>query len=88
MAEEGFYTELFRDAAEEAGVGCFAGLPDGVQISIREKGDSRFLFITNLSRQRNTVPLGGPFYGLLAEATVGPDLDMEPYGVEIVVWAQ
>jgi beta-galactosidase len=87
FAEEGFYMDLFREAACEAGVKRFPDLPEGVQISIRSKGDTRYMFILNLTRKPQTVGLGGECSSLLLEKTVGPELILDPYGVEIIEMA-
>jgi beta-galactosidase len=84
IAEESFYLDLFRDAVQEAGVNRLPDLPEGVQISVRSKGTARYMFIMNLTRKRKTVSLGGEFTSLLLRETVGPELVMDPYGVEIV----
>lgn len=84
IAEENFYVEFFREAASEAGVELFPDLPEGVQISVRQKGDKRYLFILNLSRNRQTVTLDQAYSSQLQERRIGPKLDMEPYEVEIV----
>ena len=59
-------------------------LPEGVQISVRSKGTARYMFIMNLTQKRQTVSLGSEFTSLLLRETVGPELVMDPYGVEIV----
>lgn len=86
IAEERYYIELFRALADEIGLTRLDGLPEGVQISVRSKGQKRYLFVLNLSRQRQEVALGGTFESLLNESRVGPALTLEPYGVEIVAW--
>ena len=84
IAEESFYLDLFRDAVQEAGVNRLPDLPEGVQISVRSKGTARYMFIMNLTQKRQTVSLGSEFTSLLLRETVGPELVMDPYGVEIV----
>ncbi|MDQ0899242.1 beta-galactosidase GanA [Paenibacillus sp. V4I7] len=88
IAEENFYLDFFQDVADGAGVNRFAGLPEGVQIAVRKKGDKRFLFLLNLTRKQQSVILGHEYTSLLWERQVGPSLVMEPYGVEIVELAE
>lgn len=88
VAEERYYTELFRELADEIGLTRLDGLPEGVQISVRRKGQTRYLFVLNLSRKRQEVSLGGTFESLLKESRVGPALTLAPYGVEIVEWSE
>lgn len=84
FAEEAFYLDFFREATEQLGISRFQDLPEGVQVSIRCKASKRYLFILNLSRKQQTVSMGNPYRSLLYEKEVGPDLVLEPYGVEIV----
>lgn len=84
VAEESFYLELFGKAADSAGLTRFTGLPEGVQISIRRKGNSNYLFLLNLTQKQQTVELKGTYRSLLQETSVGPSVDLDPYAVEIV----
>jgi beta-galactosidase len=84
VAEESFYLELFGKAADRAGLTRFTGLPEGVQISIRRKGNSNYLFLLNLTQKQQTVELKDAYRSLLQETSVGPDLCMDPYAVEII----
>lgn len=80
--------DFFRETAAEAGVSLFPDLPEGVQISIRKKSEKQFLFLLNLSRKRQKVTLDQAYPSLLSEKRIGPELDMEPYAVEIVELAE
>ena len=87
VADEDLYG-LFGEVAEEAGVALFPDLPEGVQISVRKQGEKQILFLLNLSRKRQTVTLSQAYPSLLGGRPVGPELDMEPYAVEIVELAE
>ncbi|WP_244860646.1 beta-galactosidase [Thermobacillus xylanilyticus] len=82
--EEQFYLDFFKQAADELGLFYFPDLPEGVQISIRSKGGKRYLFILNFSRRQQTVRIGQSYRSLLRDGPVAPELDMNPYDVEIL----
>jgi len=85
VAEERYYVDLFRDVAESAGISGFDDLPEGVQVSVRASASARYVFIANLSRKRQLVKLKGSYDGLLSGTTLGTELELEPYGVEIAL---
>ncbi|MGO4269694.1 beta-galactosidase [Paenibacillus sp. TAF58] len=88
VAEESFYVDFFREACTNVGASLFPDLPEGVQISVRKKREKRYLFLLNLSRKRQTVTLDQAYPSLLSERRIGPELEMEPYAVEIVELAE
>ncbi len=84
VPEEAFYLDFFRDIAEQLDLVRFSGLPEGVQHAVRTKGTSRYLFLLNLTRKQQTVPLDRVCQSLLDGQSIGPSLNMAPYAVEIV----
>ncbi|WP_372631254.1 beta-galactosidase [Cohnella sp.] len=79
----------YHRALTKLGASLYPDLPEGVQISIRKKKGKRyFLFLLNLTRKRQQVTLGQAYSGLLSEKRIGPKLNMEPYDVEIVEFAE
>jgi hypothetical protein len=47
-----------------------------------------FFIILNLTRKPQTLGLGCECSSLLLEKTVGPELILDPYGVEIIEMAE
>ncbi|MUT68574.1 Beta-galactosidase C-terminal domain [Paenibacillus sp. NEAU-GSW1] len=42
------------------------------------------MFLLNLTQKQQTVELKGTYRSLLKEITVGPNVDLDPYAIEIV----
>ena len=84
VPEEAFYRDFIQDAAMKLGLQFFSDLPEGVQISTRVKGSTRYLFLINLTRKEQSVTLDQVYYSLLNEREIGQILTMAPYAIEIV----
>ncbi|WP_438496929.1 beta-galactosidase [Paenibacillus sp. IHBB 3054] len=88
-AEERYWSLLLADLAGKYGVTRFAGLPDGVQATIRSGENGSFLFLLNLNRMPQTVPLPGSYPSVLYNGEIrSGELRMEAYGVEILELAE
>lgn len=83
-AEERYWADLIGEIAGEAGVNRIAGLPEGVQVTVRSGPSGRFLFVLNLNRSAAEVPLPGEGTSLLDGSRKSGKLQLEPYGVEIL----
>lgn len=56
--EQKFLDDLYRRIAKEAGdLHMFTGLPEGVEVSRRSKGEDTWLFVLNFSGERQVVSL-------------------------------
>lgn len=84
VPEEAFYVDFIRDVADNSGVHFIPDLPEGIQISTRVKGSTRYLFLMNLTRKQQTMLLDRAYRSLLDSREIGPALSMAPYAVEIV----
>lgn len=85
-AEESYWSELLNGLARRCGVLRFAGLPDGVQATVRTGEKGSFLFLLNLNRFPQSVPLPESYSSVLYDDGVirSGALLMAPYGVEIL----
>ncbi|UQZ34951.1 beta-galactosidase [Paenibacillus sp. PK3_47] len=85
-ADERFWNGLLVEVADKQGLQRFAGLPEGVQATVRTGDNGSFLFLLNLNRSPQTVPLAGSYRSALdADGPVREGkLMMEAYGVEIL----
>lgn len=83
-AEEQYWSVLLENLAKEKGLLCFAGLPNGVQASVRTGDQGSFLFLLNLSRESVIVPLPREYSSLLDNKIRSGELQLEPYGVEVL----
>ncbi|WP_019913418.1 beta-galactosidase [Paenibacillus sp. HW567] len=83
-AEESYWSGLLEGVAEKEGLLRFAGLPEGVQASVRSGESGSFLFLLNLSRQPQAVPLSRRYSSVLDGGERSGELALAPYGVEIL----
>lgn len=84
VPEEAFYLNFLRDVADNSGIQFISDLPEGIQISTRVKGSTRYLFLMNLTRKQQTMLLDRGYRSLLDSKEISPALTMAPYAVEIV----
>jgi beta-galactosidase len=82
--EERFWSVLLERLSKQQGLFRFEGLPDGVQASVRSGDQGSFLFLLNLSRESVTVTLPQEYSSLLDHSICSGELQLEPYGVEIL----
>lgn len=83
-AEEKYWSVLLENLAKEKGLLRFEGLPNGVQASVRTGDQGSFLFLLNLSRESVIVPLPREYSSLLDNKIRSGELQLEPYGVEVL----
>ncbi|QSF45725.1 beta-galactosidase [Paenibacillus tianjinensis] len=83
-AEEGYWSMLLAGLADKLGLLRFAGLPEGVQATVRSGENGSFLFLLNLSKAEQTVKLDKPYRCELTGAVRSGPVVFAPYGVEIL----
>lgn len=82
--EEAYLRTLFGKIAGEIGLEEWTDLPEGVHLSQRKRGTETFVFVLNLSRETNEIRLKRPMMSLLTGTITAENLELEPYGVEIL----
>lgn len=82
--EEAWLMSLFSEVASKLKITMFPGLPEGVQVTVRTGRDRSFLFVLNLCREARKVTLPGAYPSLLYGESRGLELELEPYGVDIL----
>lgn len=84
VVEEEFYDNLVRDLLLDAGIESIADLPNGVEVTVREGDNGRFLFVVNhlASAASVSLPCGGR--ELLTDKQVEGELGLEGFGVAVV----
>lgn len=82
--EESYLKELFAAIAEELELAVFPGLPEGVQVAVRNGESGAYLFVLNLSRETRHITLPSSYpselFGVIRERT----LSLAPYDVDIL----
>ncbi|WP_305024029.1 beta-galactosidase [Paenibacillus lacisoli] len=82
--EEAYWHRLLAELARSLHIPVISQLPEGVQISTRQRGEAVYTFVLNLSREVKTVKLDHPYERLLGRGQASSTLELEPYGVEVL----
>jgi beta-galactosidase len=80
-----FYNQFANRILAEAGVPLGPTLPVGVELQAREKAGSRIMFLLNYTNQTQSIHLGRSLRNALTDAMEPSSLDLEPYGVMVLV---
>jgi len=84
VKEEGFYDALVAELLSKADLYPVVSPPLGVESSIREDGDRRYLFLINHSEKEQavSVPAGG--MELISGRAIGTQIKLERFGVAVI----
>jgi beta-galactosidase len=85
LKEEAFYDRLVAALMADAGVKAVLDPPDGVEVSVREGDGRRLLFVINHTEQTQTLSVPAGKRNLLAGGTTGEALELEAYGVAVIL---
>ena len=89
-AEAAFYDDLLERLAEEVRIPRLEPLPPGVEVLERrgraagEKAARRILIVINYTGEPRAANIGIRGKNLLARGTLGPTVELEPYGVRVL----
>ncbi|MNC20458.1 Beta-galactosidase BgaA [compost metagenome] len=83
-AGEDYWSILLTGLADKLSLLRFAGLPEGVQATVRSGENGSFLFLLNLSKAEQTVKLDKNYCCELTGAVRSGQVVLAPYGVEIL----
>lgn len=84
VKEEAFYALLLKDVCKRAGIATGVQPPEGVEAVVREGEGRRLLFLVNHTEETKRVAVPSGCLRLLGEGKTGPELEIGPYGVEII----
>lgn len=79
-----FYDQFIARALQAAGVNAGPPLPAGVELSSREKGARKILFVLNYSNREQSVQIGEPTQNALTGAAEPPAVIVGGYGVLVL----
>ncbi len=84
IKEEAFYDQMIAELLRQAGLQPSTTLPSGVERSIRQDGERRYLLLINHTETEQTVdvPAGRP--ELLSGCTTNNTLTLERFGVAVI----
>lgn len=86
VLEQSMLNELIDHILEEKGIVGFGPLPEGIEVTIREKDNQEFMFVMNHTQENQTV--NGPFdnkYDLLSNTESTSTLKLKPFDVKILI---
>ncbi|HEX3021960.1 MAG TPA: beta-galactosidase [Lachnospiraceae bacterium] len=84
VLERDFYLDLLKGIIGEIGIDYFDNLPDGVEVSIRENEEEKYILIFNNTNEVQTIPLNGSFLSLLREGKRISEITLHPFEMDMV----
>ena len=79
-----FYDRLIAVAARKSRVALSARLPAGVEVSVREKGGKKIVFVLNYSGSEQTVPMDESYQNVLTGKPEAMDVQIPPYDLKVL----
>ncbi len=91
MPEDTLLARLYERILESAGVAVIPDLPEGVEVSLRQRGTERYRFVINTRSEPRTLvrslkPEGA--MSLVTPGEGGSDTELEPFAVRIYRWEE
>ena len=83
-AEEAFYDDFLVRLTDEVKLPMLPPLPANVEVLERRGKSGRFLFVINYTADAQTIDIAVTGKNLLGKGTLGPKIELEPYGVRVV----
>ncbi|MEK4364591.1 beta-galactosidase [Paenibacillus sp. FSL M8-0212] len=82
--EPSYFYQLFEGILKEKDLAPKIQLPEGIELSIRTKGEQNFLFLINLMNEQREITLDVPYRSLLNSARLDQKLTLPALGVDIL----
>jgi beta-galactosidase len=82
--ESSYFYQLFEGIVKEKDLAPKLQLPEGVELSIRTKGEESFLFLINLTNEQREVTLDAPYRSLLTSMRSEQKMILPALGVDIL----
>jgi beta-galactosidase len=79
-----FYDRLVASAAQKNALALNTKLPQGVELAVRQKADTKILFLLNYTSSAQTVPLGQAYRNALTGKAEPMDVQVPPYDVKVL----
>jgi beta-galactosidase len=83
-AEDAFYDDLLARLAGETKIPMLPPLPPNVEVLERRGKSGRFLILVNYTGDTQTADVAARGKDLLGRRTLGPKIELEPYGVRVM----
>lgn len=86
VLEQEMLNELLAYILQNHDIKGFGSLPEGVEITVREKEDKEFIFVMNHSEEEQLINLPFENYiDLLTDTQMEAEISLKPYDVKILV---
>lgn len=82
--EPSYFYQLFEGILKEKDLAPKIQAPEGVELSIRTKGEQNFLFLINLTNEQREITLDVPYRDLLTSERLDQKLTLPALGVDIL----
>jgi len=84
MSHPAFYTDLITWLRTLCGLTPLLKVPDSVEVSMRQKGDTRIFFLLNHQSTPIRITFYKPMHDFLTERTFTGNYDLPPHGVLVL----
>jgi beta-galactosidase len=84
VKEAEFYDELMAEVLKTAKVEGALKPPVGVEVSVREGGGKKLLFLVNHTEEKQTVAVPSGEKELITDSTTGDTMELDIYGVAVI----
>jgi len=84
MKEDAFYDQLIAKLLTDAGIKPVINPPNGVEVSIRQGGGKKLLFLINHTEQTQTVNIPKGKLELLSQKKTDRIIELGTYGVAVI----
>lgn len=82
--DAGYLERLLRDCLDAADIAPAFAVPDGVEVTVRRKGDVTYYFFLNHTDRTQVFPIGGTFAELVGGETVADFMTLPARDVKIL----
>ena len=79
-----FYNDLIVWLRQLANIFPLIKVPDGIEVSMRQKDDAKIYFILNHHHTHVRLPFYKPVHDFLSGTTISGNYDLPPHGVLVV----
>ncbi len=79
-----FYDRLIAVAARKSRVALNAGIPAGVEVAVRQKGEKKIVFVLNYNCTEQTVPMDQAYQNALTGKPEPMDVQIPPFDLKVL----
>jgi beta-galactosidase len=84
MSHQHFYNDLAIWLRQLCGINPLLKVPDTVEVSLRQKGNTKIYFLINHQNSPVRIPFYKPMHDFLSGKTFTGNFDLPPHGVLVL----